>query len=258
MLLRIVERVRADLDAAPAEGIESLRRRALRLPAPPDFRAALRPAAVASGTRIIAEIKRASPSRGHIREVPDPAALALDLQHSGAAALSIITERHYFGGDPLFLQQAAAAVSIPVLRKDFIIDARQVVEARLWGAAAVLLIAALLEDDTLELLLREARACGLQALVEVHNREELERVLALDAPVVGVNSRDLHSFTIDLRRASRLLASIPPARTRVAESGIRSRDDARRLAESGADALLVGERLMSSGDPAAALAELRE
>jgi indole-3-glycerol phosphate synthase len=205
---------------------------------------------------VIAELKKASPSRGLIRADFRPRDLALELEAAGAAALSVLTEPHYFQGHPEVLRQAAGAVGIPLLRKDFIIHPVQLAEALDWGASAVLLIAAALTPDDYRRLYEAARASGLDVLSEVHSREELEVVLAAGAHIVGVNSRDLKTFRTDLAGTAELLAAIPAGVVRVAESGIRDGADLAGLRAAGADAFLIGETLMRAASPGDALREL--
>lgn len=207
---------------------------------------------------VIAEHKRRSPSRGAIREDLAPADVARGYQQGGAAALSVLTDEPFFGGRLAHLEQARAATSLPVLRKDFILDPWQLWEARAAGADAVLLIVAALADARLHELLREAHATGLDALVEVHDGAELERALGAGARLVGINNRDLRTLSVSLETSLALAASIPDEVVAVAESGIRSGHDLRRLREAGFDACLVGEHLMTAADPGAALRQLVE
>jgi indole-3-glycerol phosphate synthase len=232
-------------------------------PPPRDFVGALaRPAGPGargrSGpVRFIAEIKRASPSKGRLREPFDPAALARGYEAGGARALSVLTDGPFFRGSLDDLAAARAATGLPTLRKDFLLDPYQVAEARAAGADAVLLIARALAPDDLRRLLAVAEARGLPALVEVHTRPELEAALAAGARVVGINNRDLDTFRTDLGVSLTLLADVPPDRIAVSESGIAAREEAARLARAGADALLVGEGLLRHADVAAALRRLR-
>lgn len=223
------------------------------LPATParDFAAALaRP-----GLSVIAEFKRRSPSRGLLASSLDPALVARAYEAGGAAAMSVLTDREFFGGSETDLQAARAAVCLPVLRKDFTIDEYQVHEARAIGADAVLLIVRILEDALLRDLLAAAGAVGLAALVETHTAEEVDRALAAGARIIGVNSRDLDTFEVRLDAALALRPRIGDA-IAVAESGIQTADDARRVRAAGFDAILVGESLVRSGDPQAKIAEL--
>jgi indole-3-glycerol phosphate synthase len=225
---------RTALDAGPTRGFADALRRA-------------------SGTlAVIGELKRRSPSKGDLNPDLDPVPTAKSYEAGGAAALSVLTDGPYFGGSVADLQAARAATSLPVLRKDFTIDEIQVYEARAIGADAVLLIAAALPDDELlRDLLELATGLGLGVLVEAHDAREVERALAAGAPVVGINSRDLATFREDLGVASSLSAMLPPHVVAVAESAIRSVGDARRMADAGFDAVLVGEALVRADDPAA-------
>jgi indole-3-glycerol phosphate synthase len=252
---------RAVADAAQAAG-----RRAERLPL-----AALRDAAAAAaapkgfaaavtrgpdGPRVIAEVKRRSPSKGDIRRHLDPAALAAAYQRGGAAAVSVLTEPRHFAGSPEDLQAVRAAVDLPVLRKDFVTTAYQVWEARAWGADAVLLIVAALDRAALAGLLGEAAAAGLDALVEVHTRAEAEAAAAAGATLIGVNARDLATLRVDPGRFAAVRKALPGRAILVAESGIRTPADVAAAVAAGADAVLVGETLVRARDPAAAVAEL--
>ena len=208
--------------------------------------------------RVIAEHKRRSPSRGAIREDLEPADIARRYQAAGAAALSVLTDEPFFGGQLGHLTEARAATQLPALRKDFVLDPWQVAEARAAGADAVLLIVAALSDGELRQLLGEARTVGVDALVEVHDRAELERALAAEARIVGVNNRDLRTLAVSLQTSLELAPSIPDDVVAVAESGIRSGLDLKRLRDAGFDACLVGEHLMAAPDPGAALRRLLE
>ena len=216
---------------------------------PRGFAAALRRA---GEVRLLAEVKRRSPSAGDIRPGADPAQIARDYHAAGAAALSVLTDRDYFGGDLDALRAVRHAVPLPVLRKDFVIHAVQVWEARAAGADAVLLIARILEQPLLEDLRALAADLGMDALVEAHTAPELHRALAAGATLAGVNNRDLDTFTTDLERSVRLAGEVPPEVTYVAESGIRTADDVDRQGAAGVDAVLVGESLMRQPDVRAA------
>ena len=222
---------------------------------PRGFAASLRRFAV-SGPAVIAELKKASPSKGLIRAEFDPAALAISLELGGAAALSVLTDEHFFQGSLQNLEFASAAVTIPCLRKDFMVDPFQMVEARASGADAILLIVAAHTDATLKVLRSAAREQGLDVLCEVHDGEELRRALDIDCEAVGVNCRDLRDFTVHPERLMELAGSIPAEVVRVAESGIRTGEDMGRLRAAGYDAFLIGESLMRQADPGAALAEM--
>jgi indole-3-glycerol phosphate synthase len=207
-------------------------------------------------TALIAEVKRRSPSKGDLRPDLDPAALASAYRGGGASGVSVLTEPVHFAGSPEDLQKVRAAVDLPVLRKDFVTVPYQVWEARAWGADAVLLIVAALDPPLLADLLAEASAAGLDALVEVHTREEAAVAAAAGAGLIGVNARDLATLTVDLRRFAMVREALPPGATLVAESGIRTRADVEAVAGAGAHAVLVGEALVLAPDPEAAAAEL--
>lgn len=206
--------------------------------------------------RLIAEIKRASPSTGAIRAGANPADIGRAYQLAGASAISVLTDKHFFDGDLAFLARVRAVTRIPLLRKDFVIDPYQVVEARAAGADGVLLIVAALDGARLADLLACSTEYGLDALVEVHDEGEAERALAAGARLLGVNHRDLRTFTIDMTLTERLAGAVPAGVTLVGESGIRSADDVLRLGRAGAHAVLVGERLMRADEPGAAAAGL--
>jgi indole-3-glycerol phosphate synthase len=221
---------------------------------PRGFAAALRDA---EGVGVIAEVKRRSPSKGALNAELDPAELAGAYERGGATCLSVLTDVEFFGGSPDDLRAARAATRLPVLRKDFTVSPADVCDARIMGADAVLLIAAALDDDELAELHTLALDVGLDALVEVHDEAELDRALAVGAHLIGVNQRDLVTFEVDSERAARVGGAMPDTVVRVAESGIRGPDDAAALAAVGFDAVLVGELLVTSGDPESAVARLR-
>jgi indole-3-glycerol phosphate synthase len=252
ILDRIVAEKAREVDALRPRAAE-LRAAAAAADAPRGFAAAL---AHAGEVRLLAEVKRRSPSAGEIRAGADPAEIARAYELGGAAALSVLTDRHFFGGDLAALRGARAAVALPVLRKDFVIDELQLWEARAAGADAVLLIVRILDDAQLAALLALARELGMDALVEAHDAAELERALELGARLVGVNQRDLATFTNDTTLAGRLAARIPVDVAYVAESGIRDAADVERLGAAGVDAVLVGESLMRQPDVRAAAAAL--
>ena len=220
--------------------------------APRDFAGALSRA----GFNVIAELKKASPSRGVIREDYAPADLAPKLENAGAAALSVLTEEEFFSGSLADLKTARKAVQIPVLRKDFIVDPWQVWETRAAGADAFLLIAAILSDETLRELLELGRSLGMEPLVEVHTREELARAIAVGARIIGVNNRDLRNFDVRVETSLELVEAIPEDCIAVSESGLRTHDDLARLRGAGFDAFLIGEHLMKEPDPAVPLRAL--
>lgn len=208
--------------------------------------------------RVLAEVKRASPSAGPIRPGADPVEVAREYAEAGAAAISVLTDKQFFDGDIDFLEPCHEAVPIPILRKDFLIDKSQVEEAFFRGADAVLLIVAALSKLELEILLRETRQFDMDALVEVHSIEELDIALSCYRPpnIIGVNHRDLRTFTIDMTLTEQVAKRVPADVVLVAESGIRTPDDVRRMRDAGAHAVLVGEHLMRAPSPGAALREL--
>ena len=206
---------------------------------------------------VIAEIKRKSPSKGVLRENLDAAHIASLYEQGGASCLSVLTDEQFFGGSVEDLQVARAITSLPVIRKDFTVSEFDVVDARLMGADCVLLIAAALTNEELSRFHELAIHIGLDVLVETHDDHELERALSVGATIVGVNQRDLVTFQVDHARAERMASLIPPAVVRVAESGVRNSDDARRLRDAGYDAVLVGESIVTASDPAAAVRELK-
>lgn len=214
-----------------------------------DFSATLARNAV----NIIAELKKASPSRGVIREAFDPPGLAADLEASGAAALSVLTEEEHFQGSLKDLRDARKAVKLPVLRKDFIFDPWQVWETRANDADSFLLIVAILNDAQLRDLLELGRGLGMEALVEVHTSKELRRAVDVGARIIGVNNRDLKTLEVRMDTSYELVEAIPDECIAVSESGLRTNDDLKKLREAGFDAFLIGEQLMQSPDPAAAL-----
>lgn len=248
------ERLREAERAVPLERVKQL----ARASAPArDFRGAIgRGCAVCDGPAIIAEIKRSSPSAGHIREGLDPATVARAYSETGAAAISVLTEEDHFSGSLGDIGEVRQAVVLPVLRKDFITDPYQVYESRAAGADAVLLIARILDRDRLAELLSLVGECGMEALVEVHDEGDLARAVEAGAHVIGVNSRDLATLRVDLGVAEGLLPLVPLGTAKVAESGVRDRAGLERMRTAGADAVLVGEALLKADDPAAALAAL--
>jgi indole-3-glycerol phosphate synthase len=234
----------------------SLRRDAETLGGGRDFAAALRARIGAGQAAVIAEVKKASPSKGVLRERFVPAEIAASYAAGGAACLSVLTDAQFFQGSAAYLAQARAACTLPVLRKDFVIDAYQVAEARAMGADAVLLIVACLDDAQLADLEAQAHALGMAVLVEVHDGAELDRALALATPLVGVNNRNLRSFEVSLETTLALQPRLPADKLLVTESGILARGDVQRLRRAGVDAFLVGEAFMRANDPGAALAAL--
>ena len=244
-------RLVAEADHRP---IETLIAQAMQMPAPRGFATALR---AQPNLAVIAEIKRRSPSKGDLFADLDPVALAQAYETGGASCLSVLTDNPHFGGSVVDLQLARNASSLPVVRKDFTVSERDVLDTRIMGADCVLLIAAALDKGELVALHDRATSVGLDVLVEIHDEAELELALAANASIIGVNQRDLVTFRVDHERAVRMAALIPANVVRIAESGVRDRIDAQSLRDAGYDAVLVGESLVTAADPAAAIAELR-
>jgi indole-3-glycerol phosphate synthase len=249
ILDRILEVKRSEIAAAkarvPSPDVSAA-------PAVRDFVGALR----AKKPAVIAEVKKASPSRGVLRENFDPAAIAKSYECAGAACLSVLTDRQFFQGDPSHLVSARAACSLPALRKDFVVDRYQVAESRALGADCILLIAACLSIDEMKQLENAARDLGMAVLVEVHDAEELARALELRTPLLGINNRNLKTFETRLDTTLDLLSRVPRDRIVVTESGILSRGDVDRMRAAGVEAFLVGEAFMRNPDPGNALSEL--
>lgn len=253
ILDRIVDARRASLERRKRLIPINALRMTLRKTAPPrDFSAPL----MRDGVNIIAEVKKASPSKGVLREDFDPAALAAEFANCGAAAISVLTEEEFFHGSLEDLRRARAAAPLPVLRKDFLFDAWQVWESRAAEADSFLLIAAILDDSALRELIAAGRELQMESLVEVHSREEVHRAISAGARIIGVNNRNLRTFEVHLETSLELAQEIPDECIAVSESGIRSAADIARLRAAGFDAFLVGEHLMQSPDPGAALREL--
>lgn len=226
--------------------------------APRGFFAALRHTMESGGPAVIAEVKRASPSAGIIRQDFDPVQIARQYAANGATCLSVLTDKPFFQGDDVYLQEIRAAVDLPLLRKDFIVDEYQILQARVLGADAVLLIVAALSDAQLMDYTILAHDLGMDVLVEVHDEAELDRALPLPLTMVGVNNRNLHDFSVDLQTSVRLMARLPKDYILVSESGICHHDDIRYLQDAGIGAFLVGGSLMAKADPGAALRNLIE
>lgn len=260
ILQRILARKREEVAERKARvGLAELRGRCADAPPARGFAAALRTRVEAGQPAVIAEIKKASPSRGLIRADFDPAALARSYAAGGAACLSVLTDVDFFQGSDAYLREARAACGLPVLRKDFTIDKYQVWEARAIGADAILLIVAALDNAALANLHALAVEAGLDVLVEVHDAVDLERALALpDAPhtVLGINNRDLRTFETGIETTLRLRHAVPPGHLLVSESGIATREDIARLRAAGVHAFLVGETFMRAEDPGSELARL--
>jgi indole-3-glycerol phosphate synthase len=255
ILDRIVAQKRIEVEAARRRApAEELSQRLVDAPPVRDFAAAL---LREPGIGIIAEVKKASPSAGVLREDFDPVAIARAYEAGGASALSVLTDEPFFQGSLAYLTAIRQAVDVPILRKDFVIDVYQVLEARIAGADAVLLIAEILDDRQLPILIAAIHSARMQALVEVYEPANLTRVLETDAVLVGVNNRDLRTFHTDLEHTIRLAPQVPERCVLVSESGIRTADDIARLRRAGVRAVLIGETFMRSGDVGAKLRELR-
>jgi indole-3-glycerol phosphate synthase len=257
ILTRILATKAREIAAAKAaRPYAALRADAENAEPPRNFEAAMRDKIASGRPAVIAEIKKASPSRGVLRPIFDPPAIARRYEAGGAACLSVLTDRDYFQGAPEFLTAARAACTLPALRKDFIVDEYQVAESRLFGADCILLIVAALDDARLSALEASARGFGMAALVEVHDAAELERALKLATPLIGVNNRNLRTFDVDLETTLKLLPQVPRDRLVVTESGILAPADVARMRSRGVHAFLVGEAFMRAADPGAALAAL--
>jgi indole-3-glycerol phosphate synthase len=253
VLMSLVDGARADLAVREASvDFAEIKRRSAATAPPRDVMAALR----APGIGVIAEVKRSSPSKGELAAIGDPAELATSYAAGGARVISVLTEQRRFGGSLADLAAVRAAVDIPVLRKDFIVSPYQVHEARAYGADLVLLIVAALEQNALDSLLDRVESLGMTALVEVHTEEEADRALEAGAKVIGVNARNLHTLEVDRSIFGQIAPGLPNDVLRVAESGVRGPGDLLTYAGWGADAVLVGEGLVTSGDPQAAVRNL--
>jgi indole-3-glycerol phosphate synthase len=257
ILCRILATKRAEVEAARAAiPLAEIERQAREALAPRDFAGALRAKIAAGKPAVIAEIKRASPSKGLLREDYDPAAIARAYAAAGAACLSVLTDREYFQGAPEHLAEARAACALPVLRKDFIIEPYQVYEARALGADCILLIAAALAPGDMRGLEQLAQGLGMSVLVEVHDAAELQAALTLRTPLLGINNRDLRSFETRLETTLDLLTRVPADKLVITESGILTAADVARMRTAGVAAFLVGEAFMRAPDPGKALATL--
>jgi indole-3-glycerol phosphate synthase len=257
ILQRIVEVKREEIAAArPKRSVGDLQELARGQTAPRGFAAAMRAKVARGDAAVIAEIKKASPSKGVLREPFDPVAIAASYAGHGAACLSVLTDVQFFQGHADYLVAARAACSLPVIRKDFMIDPYQVTEARAMGADCILLIAACLGDSQMSELEQAAFEHGMDVLVEVHDGAELDRALGLKTPLVGINNRNLRTFEVTLQATLDLMGGVPPERLLVTESGILARSDVGRMRSAGVHAFLVGEAFMRAPDPGAALEAL--
>lgn len=257
ILEKILATKRREVEAARVEiPISELEKRAREAAPPRGFAAALQARVAAGEPAVIAEIKRKSPSQGVIRADFDPARIASSYAANGAACLSVLTDREYFGGSREDLVAARAACALPVIRKDFIVDPYQVVESRAWGADCILLIVDAVPDELLAELEERAKALGMDVLVETHDAGQFERALRLSTSLIGVNNRDLRTFAVRLDTALELAGRIPAGKTLVAESGITTPEDVRRLRSGKVSAYLVGGALMAAPDPGKELLRL--
>jgi indole-3-glycerol phosphate synthase len=257
ILKRIVAVKHEEIQAARASrGLASLRAEAESTGDLRDFVGAMQARIGQGRSAVIAEIKKASPSKGVLREHFVPADIASSYENGGAACLSVLTDEQFFQGCAAYLQQARTACTLPVLRKDFMVDAYQVYEARAMGADCILLIAACLDDAEMADLEAQAHSMGMAVLVEVHDGRELDRALRLNTPLVGINNRNLRTFEVSLDTTLGLLSQVPAERVLVTESGVLGRGDVDRMRAAGVGAFLVGEAFMRSSDPGQALAEL--
>lgn len=253
VLDEIIDGVRADLSERQARvSLEELKERAAKAPAAKDGVAALR----GDGVKVICEVKRSSPSKGALAAIADPAGLAADYEAGGASVISVLTEQRRFGGSLADLEAVRARVDIPVLRKDFIVTSYQLWEARAYGADLALLIVAALDQPALESLIERAVSIGLTPLVEVHDEDEVERAVDAGAKVIGINARNLKTLEVDRDTFERVAPEIPDHIVKVAESGVRGPHDLIAYANAGADAVLVGESLVTGRDPKTAVADL--
>ncbi|MBI2093114.1 MAG: indole-3-glycerol phosphate synthase TrpC [Candidatus Omnitrophica bacterium] len=256
MLSEIIRHKRQELKEAKERlSLDAVKARALKRQPERDFRKAIH---VEGTLSFIGELKRRSPSKGILRERFDPVSLSVSLQEAGASALSVLTDERFFGGQLSFLQDARQFTEIPILRKDFILEPYQVYESACYGADAVLLIARILSEEVLRECLKAARSIGLEALVEVHSEEDLKKALLVDVAVIGINQRDLETFTLQPQLTAELVRKIPKGKTIVAESGIHTPEEVKGLSRLGVHALLIGESLMVAPDPAAKLRQLKE
>lgn len=254
----IIVGVRQDMDERKAQvSLEEMKKKAAQAPAALDALAALRGASEDT-LEVISEVKRSSPSKGALSDIPDPADLAAAYEAGGAAAISVLTEQHRFKGSLADLKAVRERVSIPVLRKDFTVDEYQIYEARAYGADLVLLIVAALDDETLQRFLDLTHELGMNALVETHTFEEIERAQAVGARIVGVNVRNLKTLEVDNSNFEKLAQLLPEHAVTIAESGVLSAEDVADYASHGAQAILVGEALVKSGEPTETVQLFRE
>jgi indole-3-glycerol phosphate synthase len=253
IIFRKLEEIQQGCETVP---LQEMKKRAMVGPEPRGFVDALQAKLDAGQSAVIAEIKKASPSKGVLRDPFEPVEIAKSYAENGAACLSVLTDKDFFQGDNAYLQAVRQAVDLPIIRKDFIIDDYQVYEARAIGADCILLIAAAIGDAQMFELTQTAMQLGMDVLVEVHNEEELERALRLPLPMIGINNRDLHTFDVSLETTLRMLDKIPDDRIVVTESGIHTPEDVAKMRQYHVDTFLVGEAFMRAENPGEKLAEL--
>ncbi|GKT11989.1 MAG: indole-3-glycerol phosphate synthase [Thiomicrorhabdus sp.] len=253
IILRKLEEIQ---DGCDKISLRDMKKKALLAPETRSFVGAMQAKLDADQSAVIAEIKKASPSKGILRDPFDPVEIAKSYEANGAACLSVLTDKDFFQGSNAYLQQVRDAVDIPIIRKDFIVDDYQVYEARAIGADCILLIAAAIGDAQMSELTQTALTLDMDVLIEVHNEEELERALQLPLPMIGINNRDLHSFDVSLDTTINMLAMIPDDRIVITESGILTKADVSKMRACHVDSFLVGETFMRADDPGEKLAEL--
>ncbi len=253
IILRKLEEIQEGCDRV---SLREMKKRALLAPETRSFVGAMLAKLDVGQSAVIAEIKKASPSKGVLREPFDPVEIAKTYEQHGAACLSVLTDQDFFQGSNAYLQHVREAVDLPIIRKDFIVDDYQVYEARAIGADCILLIAAAIGDAQMSELTQTAMTLDMDVLIEVHNEEELERALRLPLPMIGINNRDLHSFEVSLENTIRMLDKIPDDRIVITESGILTREDVQKMRSHAVNSFLVGEAFMRSADPGEKLAEL--
>ncbi|NPA71747.1 MAG: indole-3-glycerol phosphate synthase TrpC [Gammaproteobacteria bacterium] len=253
IILRKLEEIQDGCDKIP---LREMKRLALVSPETKSFVDAMQAKLDAGQSAVIAEIKKASPSKGVLRDPFDPVEIAKSYEQHGAACLSVLTDQDFFQGSNEYLKQVRAAVDLPIIRKDFIVDDYQVYEARAIGADCILLIAAAIGDAQMSELTQTAMTLDMDVLIEVHNKDELERALQLPLPMIGINNRDLHSFDVSLQTTIDMLDMIPDNRIVITESGIMGPDDVKKMREHAVNSFLVGETFMRADSPGEKLAEL--
>ena len=253
IILRKLEEIQAGCDKI---SLREMKKRALLAPETRSFVGAMQAKLDSGQSAVIAEIKKASPSKGVLREPFDPVEIAQSYAKNGAACLSVLTDKDFFQGSNAYLQQVRESVALPIIRKDFIVDDYQVYEARAIGADCILLIAAAIGDAQMSELTQTAMTLDMDVLIEVHNEEELERALRLPLPMIGINNRDLHSFGVSLDNTIRMLDKIPEDRIVITESGILGKEDVQKMRSHSVNSFLVGEAFMRAEEPGKKLSEL--